>query len=587
VGYSYNNAGQATAVWDSQNSYVAQANYAPQGASGSATLGWVNGGFGGIAASYGYNQRLQMSSKQVSSNNGTVLNLSYDYGAANNGTVRTIRVTDNLQNTDRSQTYTYDALNRIRTASSSANAGANCWGQSFRYDSVYPTNLSSVTASKCTAQTFSHSITNKNRIAGFTYDNASNVTNDGNLTYTWNALNQMTTAGGATYTYDGDGQRVSNGSKLYWYSVDGSVLAETDLSGNLIREFIYFNGERVARREGNGTVYYFFSDHLGTARVMTNATGVTQQESTYYPFGGEQRQIVSTVDNRYKFTGMERDGQTGLDHTQYREYSSTLARWLSPDPICANCYDPQNLNRYSYVRNDPVNLIDPYGAYCVYLDGGGVGDDGMPPPCPDPSVWTDYEVGVTATMDLTALVDAEFPNIPPWVNPPTPPSSTPQPPGGGGGGGVGGSSGASPSSPKATNKNNCVPRAAIITEAAKWENTRYSHAQPAQCKIGGDCSGTVRAIYRNVGISIALGQMSGSAALGIYNSPSLSRTSTGRIGDITYWSTPYHHVAIFAGNGSVWSARSTKSGKPFGKYPMKDFGYGNPPTYLSSPQVCE
>jgi RHS repeat-associated protein len=155
--------------------------------------------------------------------------------------------------------------------------------------------------------------------------------------------------------------------------VDGSVLAETDLSGNLIREFIYFNGERVARRESNGTVYYFFSDHVGTARVMTNATGVTKQESTYYPFGGEQRQIVNNVDNRYKFTGMERDGQAGLDHTQYREYSPMLSRWLSPDPICANCYDPQNLNRYSYVRNDPVNLIDPDGqdwdAVCATYNG--------------------------------------------------------------------------------------------------------------------------------------------------------------------------------------------------------------------------
>jgi uncharacterized protein RhaS with RHS repeats len=184
--------------------------------------------------------------------------------------------------------------NFIKTASSSANSGADCWGRTFGYDSVYPTNLSSVTASKCTAQTFSHSITNKNRIAGFTYDNAGNVTNDGNLTYTWNALNQMKSAGAVTYTYDGDGQRVSNGSKLYWYGVDGSVLAETDLSGNLIQEIIYFNGERVARREGNGTVYYFFSDHLGTARVMTNATGVTQQESTYYPLAENSGRLSTT-----------------------------------------------------------------------------------------------------------------------------------------------------------------------------------------------------------------------------------------------------------------------------------------------------
>ena len=73
---------------------------------------------------------------------------------------------------------------------------------------------------------------------------------------------------------------------------------------------------------------------------------------------------------------MERDAQTGLDHTEYREYSSVLARWLSPDPICGNCYDPQSLNRYSYVRNDPVNLIDPDGSDpWVYNEKSGVWED--------------------------------------------------------------------------------------------------------------------------------------------------------------------------------------------------------------------
>jgi len=174
------------------------------------------------------------------------------------------------------------------------------------------------------------------RTPGFAYDNAGNLTNDGTSSYTWNAVNQLTSAGGVTYTYDGDGRRVkkSNGT-LYWYGPGGSVFAETDLSGNLIREFVYFNGARVARRDSAGSIYYFFSDHLGTARVMTNATGVTQQESTYYPFGGEQRAITNTVDNRYRFTGLQRDGETGLDHTPFRKYSAIQARWLSPDPICS------------------------------------------------------------------------------------------------------------------------------------------------------------------------------------------------------------------------------------------------------------
>jgi RHS repeat-associated protein len=149
--------------------------------------------------------------------------------------------------------------------------------------------------------------------------------------------------------------------KLYWYGLGGEVLLETDLNDNLLWEFVYFGGAKIARRDADGTIHYFFADHLGTNRVMTSATGVTQQESTYYPFGGEQREITSTVDNRWKFTGLERDDESGLDNTLFRKYASNLARWLSPDPLAGDVSDPQSLNRYSYVRNNPTNLADPLG----------------------------------------------------------------------------------------------------------------------------------------------------------------------------------------------------------------------------------
>jgi RHS repeat-associated protein len=180
--------------------------------------------------------------------------------------------------------------------------------------------------------------------------------------YSWNAENRPTAAGGVTYTYDGDGWRAkkSNGT-LCWRGLGGEILAETNLSGTNLREFVYFGGARIARREESGTVYYFFSDHLGTARVMTNATGKVQQESTYYPFGGEQRVITNTVDNRYKFTGFERDAESGLDDTLFRKYAQNLGRWLSPDPMAGDVVAPGSLNRYTYVLNNPVNYIDPLG----------------------------------------------------------------------------------------------------------------------------------------------------------------------------------------------------------------------------------
>ncbi|MBI3895051.1 MAG: hypothetical protein HY313_03880 [Acidobacteria bacterium] len=159
---------------------------------------------------------------------------------------------------------------------------------------------------------------------------------------------------GYKYLYDGDGRRVakiagghSRGSsgrnpaqqtshpsgKLYWYGINGEVLAESDLSGTVTAEYIYFNGQRIVRCDPTtycANVYYYLADRLGSARVMTNATGGVVEESDFYPYGGE-RVITNTLDNNYKFTGHERDTESGLDHTLYRQYSSNTGRWHSPD----------------------------------------------------------------------------------------------------------------------------------------------------------------------------------------------------------------------------------------------------------------
>jgi RHS repeat-associated protein len=88
----------------------------------------------------------------------------------------------------------------------------------------------------------------------------------------------------------------------------------------------------------------------------------TESESDWYPFGGE-RVISDTLPspNHYKFTGMERDTETGLDHTLYRQFSSSYGRWYSPDRMVGNVLNPQSWNRYAYVTNNPATLTDPLG----------------------------------------------------------------------------------------------------------------------------------------------------------------------------------------------------------------------------------
>src|SRR5258708_8796952 len=143
------------------------------------------------------------------------------------------------------------------------------------------------------------------------------------------------------------------------------IVGESDLAGILKTEYVFFDGERVARRDfPAGTVSYYFSDHLKTASVVTDATGTILDESDYYPWGGEL-QFINNLDNHYKFTGKERDAESGLDYFGARYLSSGMGRFTSPDPMLnsGRPNEPQSWNRYSYVRNNPLARIDPTGLY--------------------------------------------------------------------------------------------------------------------------------------------------------------------------------------------------------------------------------
>ncbi len=360
VSYFLDTAGRLAAATDSGDgtTYAYSGTYAPQGGLASVSLN-------GNLVTYAYNNRLKPTTLQV--NSGTTLNLAYSYFA--NGNVNLI--TNNRSGAGgRSQTLTYDNLNRVATAQSQATSGTDCWGQSFGYDRYG--NLTSASSTKCSSPALSLSVNSKNQITntGFTYDSAGNLTGDGVLNYTWDAENHLKSTNGVNYTYDGDLRRVekSNG-KLYWYSTSGQILEETDLSGNLLNDYIFFGGQRIARRDASGGYYAFFADALGSARAIIH--GTLCYDADFYPFGGE-RIVTNTCAQNYKFTGLERDAESGLDHTLHRQYASTFGRWLSPDPKSGSVSNPQSLNRYAYVRNNACNATDPLGLFA-------------PGPCIDPN----------------------------------------------------------------------------------------------------------------------------------------------------------------------------------------------------------
>jgi len=152
--------------------------------------------------------------------------------------------------------------------------------------------------------------------------------------------------------------------QLYWYGTSSDPLIETDLAGVVTDEYIFFGGKRVARRQSSGTIHYYFSDHLGSSRVVTSDAGAILDDSDYYPFGGE-RVVVASTDNPYLFTGKERDTESGLDYFGARYYSSGQGRFLSVDPSgrSVRLTNPQTWNRYGYVLNSPLRYVDPNGKW--------------------------------------------------------------------------------------------------------------------------------------------------------------------------------------------------------------------------------
>jgi RHS repeat-associated protein len=116
---------------------------------------------------------------------------------------------------------------------------------------------------------------------------------------------------------------------------------------------------------------YLTTDHLGSTRLITDAEANVIARHDFLPFGEEIPAGTAGRDGMFglnasvnqKFTGKERDNETGLDYFGARYYGSALGRFVSPDPgnAGASLTDPQSWNGYSYVRNSPLTLVDPSG----------------------------------------------------------------------------------------------------------------------------------------------------------------------------------------------------------------------------------
>jgi RHS repeat-associated protein len=368
--------------------------YTPQGSVYAVSVGQTST-FTGLNVTKSYNSRLQPQEFKASSTGGSAIDITYSFLDPlnnNKNAGHVFSITNNL-NSARTQSFTYDQVNRITSAGTFATTGSYCWGYQYSYDDAWG-NLTSQAGwtpnyNGCT-QTVMAAVTadGNNHISAFSYDAAGNATGETGFTYAWDAESQLKSAGGVNYAYDGDGHRVAKvGSKLYWYGSASEILAETDAAGNTQNEYVFFGGKRVALLPAGSTAQYYVEDSLGSSRVITSNTGVGCYDADFYPFGGERAVTSTCTQNNYKFQGKERDAETstlpgnanGNDEFGARYYSNRFGRWLSADwsnvPVAvpyANLSNPQTLNLYAMVADDPESFADLDGHCCV-LEGAEAG----------------------------------------------------------------------------------------------------------------------------------------------------------------------------------------------------------------------
>jgi RHS repeat-associated protein len=127
----------------------------------------------------------------------------------------------------------------------------------------------------------------------------------------------------------------------------------------------------IALLSYDGGFYWLHTDHLGSGRKITNTSGTVVYRGEFDPHGQalyEWHSSGQTYLNSHKYTGYERDWATNLNYAKARTYHHNRGRFMQPDPLglgAADVTNPQSLNRYSYVQNDPVNFTDPLGLFRI------------------------------------------------------------------------------------------------------------------------------------------------------------------------------------------------------------------------------
>lgn len=342
------------------------------------------------------------------------------------------------------QRYTYDAVGNI-TSMVHSSGGVVAWKRGYDYhptddDPPSPQISNRLRATSAASDDFEDP---PNYTDVYEYDEHGNMTKmmPTLASLTWDDDDRLQATlhgdGGKTYyVYDGGGERVrkvrvnlaetTSKERLYfgpWETYRERHNINTTPILDLERETLHVHDDtgRVCLIEtktvddGDPVVdpaniaRYQYSNHLGTATLELDADAEVISYEEFHPYGTSSytasNEAIEASPRRYRYTGKERDSETGLAYHGARYYACWIARWISTDPLGLND-DPA---RYSYTSGNPTSWIDPNGQAKTTLSSS-IAPTVQPPsqPQPSPAAMTRGYSGAEALLDRTAIRDERF-----------------------------------------------------------------------------------------------------------------------------------------------------------------------------------
>jgi len=345
----------------------------------------------GVVTTYSHDSAGRTVSLHTEALDGTVIQ-DYAYALGPTGNRQSVTEEDGTV-----RSWEYDALYRLTRERVTDGDGALVYENAFIYDPVGNRTEQVRTAADGTIETLVYGYDARDRLS------SESVTGGASTSYGWDANGNLTSESGSEGTtvygwdfenrlvsvelpdgtvvgnrYDADGVRMASevapageatSTTGYFTDTSGSlsqVIAEIDGAGVLGVQ--YARGDQLLGLLRNGQERYVHADHIGSVRVVTESTGAADALYSYEAFG-EILEYGKDEPNAFLFAGEQRDLEADLYYLRARWLSAHSGRFLSVDPWRYLNTEPLTLNRYLYVRANPINSADPSGLFEYTLNG--------------------------------------------------------------------------------------------------------------------------------------------------------------------------------------------------------------------------